>query len=241
MNKRARENSSPEKKKPVVRTGSKGRKVEVSMKLREKTIASKPQFTTDSADKELALAVAGGDVRAWRILYERWSGELERYGRSCGWDSEFVGDLVQDTMIRAWDNRCSYDPKYPYRVWVLTIFRRLTASAYRRRKIHDRVTEGGSSDEWWAEGVGSMAGALGESDIREVLEPVLAKLRPEDQRLLTLWSESRCQADLARKAGIKPVTLRTQVLRARTKLRKAFLDMYPETARLGWDGNGEDE
>jgi RNA polymerase sigma-70 factor, ECF subfamily len=202
--------------------------------------ASKKRYNTDSTDKELARAVAEDDHQAWTILYHRWTAELTRYGLSGGWDSELVSDLTQDTLIRAWDKRAAYDPKFPYRVWILTIFRRLRASSYRRRKIHSKTVDEGSttsnSEPWWAENTTDMSAEMEGMDIRAVLRPVLEKLRPADRALLTRWSEDRCQADLARRSGVKPVTLRTQVLRARARFRKVFTEMYPETAKNGWDG-----
>lgn len=190
------------------------------------------------SDKALAALVANGDQKAWRIVYEKWCVELTRYGASMGWDRELVADLVQDTLIRAWTKRTAYNSKYPYRVWILTIFRRLAMTHYRRVKTHGKTVDQQPAktglDPWWAENQTDMSGVIDTNDIRSILEPLIKSLKPEDQRLLREWSLGVCQATLAKEMGTNPVTLRTQILRAKARLLKAFKEKYPELAKAGW-------
>lgn len=190
------------------------------------------------SDKAIAALVAGGDQVAWRKLYDKWVVELTRYGSSQGWDRELVADLVQDTLIRAWSKSKSYDPKYPYRVWILTIFRRLAMTHYRRVKTHGKTVgeqpaKTGQAP-WWAENQTDMSGTIDANDIRATLDPLIQTLKPEDQRLLREWSHGVCQATLAKELGTNPVTLRTQILRAKARLFKAFKEKYPELVKAGW-------
>jgi len=156
-----------------------------------------------------------------------------------GWERELVDDLVQDTLVRAWNKRTSYNSQYPYRVWILTIFRRLAMTHYRRVKTHGKTVQDqprmAAETPWWQEGHTSMSGEIVEQDIRNLLGPVMAELRPNDQRLLAAWSNDDCQADLAREMGINPVTLRTQILRAKARLTRAFTARYPNLVKDGWE------
>lgn len=193
-------------------------------------------------DKALAIRVAADDLRAWNELYKKWQQELTRYGLAQGWERELVDDLVQDTLVRAWQKRTSYNSQYPYRVWILTIFRRLAMTHYRRVKTHDKTVEeqptANLDTPWWQEGHTSMGKELGEQDVRSLLGPILADLRPEDRRLLEAWSHDECQADLARTLGVNPVTLRTQILRAKQRMSKAFAKRYPHLVTAGWGDTG---
>lgn len=194
------------------------------------------------SDKALAIRVASDDLRAWNELYKKWQQELTRYGLAQGWERELVDDLVQDTLVRAWQKRTSYNSQYPYRVWILTIFRRLAMTHYRRVKTHDKTVEdqptANLDTPWWQEGHTSMGKELGEQDVRSLLGPILAELRPEDRRLLEAWSHDECQADLARTLGVNPVTLRTQILRAKQRMSKAFAKRYPHLVTAGWGDTG---
>lgn len=206
------------------------------------TRSSSPE--QDATDRAQALAAAAGDAEAWRALYQRWSRDLGRYGHSLGWDGELVQDLVQDTLFRAWEKRESYNPQYPYRVWILTIFRRIAVSQFRRSRTHARAVQqdpavGTTSAPWWAEGSTDMAASLEQANIREALAPVLASLRPEDVQLLQAWAHDVQQGELAVRLAVNPVTLRTKILRAKKRLRAAFVARYPEMARSGWDDDEE--
>lgn len=72
-----------------------------------------------------------GDIGA---LYDRFERPLFGYVlRSVGGDYQYAEDIVQETMLRAWQNSASLDPDRAG-PWLFTVARNLVISGHRRRK-----------------------------------------------------------------------------------------------------------
>ncbi len=78
---------------------------------------------TNRSDRELLNAVARGDERAFERLYELFS----RPARLAAWRvshrPDWVDDILSESWCRAFDQRTTYNPKYPFLVWLAGIIR----------------------------------------------------------------------------------------------------------------------
>ena len=96
-----------------------------------------------TADIELIKRWSGGDERAARILVERHSQALSRFAASQGVREE-IGELVQDTFVRAFAAIETFRSDSSFRTWLFTIERRLILDrrrTERRRKDDTEVDE----------------------------------------------------------------------------------------------------
>lgn len=113
----------------------------------------------EASDQALIARWQAGDERAATTLVERHSPALARFAASLGaWEN--VEELVQDTLIRAFESLDSFRSDSSLRTWLFTILRRLAIdhgrSERRRRETgppqpDQLVTSHGALDELLAD------------------------------------------------------------------------------------------
>jgi RNA polymerase sigma-70 factor (ECF subfamily) len=140
---------------------------------------------------------------------------LRRYARSLTRDEHDAEDLVQDTLVRAYERRAGYDASRNIRVWLLSI-------------LHNAFIDGGRAKRAEAKRVLRAAelapGAEGPAQEHHVR---LADVRrafldlPDEQRsaLHLVAIEGLSYAEAANALGIPSGTLMSRLARARATLR----------------------
>jgi len=165
-------------------------------------------------DRELLAAVAAGDRRALRDLYDRHAPWLTlRLQRRCA-DPDRVDDAVQDTFLAVWRTARRWDGSGEVGAWIWGIaIRRLIDSLRRhpaRGPLQGAVTTEPSTEEAVLAGVeyGDLAGALNR------LSP---ELRAVVQATVLDGLTTREAGQLL---GIPAGTVKTRMMRARIQLRE---------------------
>ena len=90
---------------------------------------------TDDTDDDLARKAAAGDVAAFRRLYERHFATVFRI--VAAWPNvtrEQAEDIVQETFVRVYQHRQSFNFKHCFSTWIYTIGLNLGRNELRRRK-----------------------------------------------------------------------------------------------------------
>jgi RNA polymerase sigma-70 factor, ECF subfamily len=130
----------------------------------------------------------------------------------CG-DRERADDLVQETILKAWDNRAKYSEGTNLKAWLFTILRNTYFSEWRKRK---REVE--DADGKFAGRVAVHAEQPGHMDFED-FRSALAKLS-EDQReaLILVGAEGFSYEEVAEICGCAVGTIKSRVNRARTHL-----------------------
>jgi RNA polymerase sigma-70 factor (ECF subfamily) len=167
------------------------------------------------SDEMLLSAVAAGERRALRVLYERHAPWLTlRLARRCA-DADAVDDAVQDTFMVVWRSAARYEGGGAVGAWIWGIAIRRLIDALRRRPRREfepsgRVELEPSAEEQVLLGVehGDLAGAL------DRLSP---ELRAVVQATILDGLTTR---EASRLLGIPAGTVKTRAMRARIQLRK---------------------
>jgi RNA polymerase sigma-70 factor (ECF subfamily) len=167
------------------------------------------------SDEALLAAVAAGDRRALRELYERHAPWLTlRLARRCA-DADAVDDALQDTFVAVWRSAGRYDGGGAVGAWLWGIAIRRLIDALRRRPRREflsgeRIELEPSAEEQVLLGVehGDLGGAL------ERLSP---ELRAVIQATILDGLTTR---EAGRLLGIPAGTVKTRAMRARIQLRK---------------------
>jgi RNA polymerase sigma-70 factor (ECF subfamily) len=169
----------------------------------------------DRSDPELLRAIAEGDRRALRELYERhapWL--LLRLGRRCG-DSGMVEEVVQDTFVVVWRSGRRYSGRGDVAAWLWGIaIRRLMDHLRRRRDLpplpRDRSEVVVSAEDQVLLGVehGDLAGAL-------------TRLAPELRAVVQATVlDGLTTKEAAHLLGIPTGTVKSRMMRARARMRE---------------------
>ena len=165
-------------------------------------------------DRELLAAVAAGDRRAPRDLYDRHAPWLTlRLQRRCA-DPDRVDDAVQDTFLAVWRTARRWDGSGEVGAWIWGIaIRRLIDSLRRhpaRGPLQGAVTTEPSTEEAVLAGVeyGDLAGALNRlsPELRAVVQATIL--------------DDLTTKEAARLLGIPAGTVKTRMMRAKAQLRE---------------------
>ena len=94
------------------------------------------------ADPELLGRMRLGDESALEALYVRYGGLVYTLARRIVGDPELAREVVQDTFLRSWDGRDTYDPergRVPW--WLMGIARNRAIDLLRSRSHQARLRE----------------------------------------------------------------------------------------------------
>ena len=161
--------------------------------------------------------VAAGDADAFTALYERHKGRLFTYLLRLAGDRHVAEDLFQETWLRVYRARASYEPTGRFQAWLFTIARRLLLDHTRRApgawESDTEATEAPSAPERTEHG----------AEAKELLlrvERALSAL-PSGQRevvLLTRFTGLTAE-EVAEVTGSTPGAVRVALHRALQRLR----------------------
>jgi len=138
---------------------------------------------------------------------------IRGYARTFERDAARAEDLVQDTMMKAWASRDSFQSGTNMKAWLFTILRNVYISSYRKKKREVEDTDG------------AMEGSLAEKGRQEghmamlQLKDALSELK-EDQReaIIMVGAAGFSYDEAAEIAGVAPGTIKSRVSRARKHL-----------------------
>lgn len=130
----------------------------------------------------------------------------------CG-NRERADDLVQETILKAWDNRSSFAVGTNLKAWLFTILRNTYFSERRKRKREVEDADGKISGRVAVHG--EQQGHMDLRDFQHALDQL-----SEDQReaLILVGAEGFSYEEVAEICGCAVGTVKSRVNRARTRL-----------------------
>jgi RNA polymerase sigma-70 factor (ECF subfamily) len=144
---------------------------------------------------------------------------LRAFARSFANDAARADDLVQETLVKAWNGRESFEPGTNFRAWLFTILRNVYFSQHRklRREVDD-------PDDQYQNTLAALPEQHGHLDLAD-FKTALATL-PSDQReaLLLVGAEGFSYEEAAEICGCAIGTIKSRVNRARTRLTEILGD-----------------
>lgn len=138
---------------------------------------------------------------------------LRAFARSFANDPARADDLVQETLVKAWNSRDSFTPGTNFRAWLFTILRNVYFSQHRKLK-----REVDDPDDQYQNSLSvppEQYGHLDLADFRAALS-----LLPSDQReaLILVGAEGFSYEETAEICGCAVGTIKSRVNRARNRL-----------------------
>ncbi|MDZ7359450.1 MAG: RNA polymerase sigma-70 factor [candidate division KSB1 bacterium] len=91
-------------------------------------------FSTNTPDAELTVAIKASDHLAFKALYYRYFEALFRFLWRQTSDEELAKDFVQEIFSRVWKNRANLDPQQPVKSYLYRIGHNLVID-HRRRNV----------------------------------------------------------------------------------------------------------
>jgi RNA polymerase sigma-70 factor, ECF subfamily len=186
----------------------------------------------EEEDAHLMIALAGGNDPALNALMRRWSPRLSAYLHRCCPDPTTANDLLQETFVRVYQKRRSYDPMRPFSTWLYTIATNLVRNHARWQKRHpitlldhDQLSQNSPPSE--APGpVESLEKQERGAAVRQAIASLPADLR--EPLILSLY-EQMSHAQIASILDLSEKTVEMRLYRARQTLRESLRTWLPES------------
>ena len=192
-----------------------------------------PRPWAEASDRELLLAIAGGDEGAFDALMTRKTPPLIQLAYRMLGDREEARDVVQVTFLRVWNHRAGYDRRWSPNTWLYRIATNLAIDQLRARRSRQLASEPMRlhlrrvAD---ARGRGEL-GRLGGKEVRGILEELAGELTERQRAVFLLREvEGLASTEVARILGCKSSTVRNHLFAARRVLRRELARRYPEYA-----------
>lgn len=140
---------------------------------------------------------------------------LRAFGVSLTQNSDKADDLVQETLVKAWDKQSSFQPGTNLKAWLFTILRNEFYSQMRKRGREVQDSDGAMTARLAIHP--SQHGSLDLNDFRVALEKL-----PEDQReaIILIGASGFSYEEAAEICGCAVGTIKSRVSRARTRLQE---------------------
>jgi len=184
-------------------------------------------------EEDLVAALYSGNEQSFEKFYHRFAPVL--YGSLLSWvsDSQTAENLLQDTFMKAWTNRETYDPmKGRVFTWLYNISRNVCIDYYRSRQ-YKKSRQAILSDD-----ISSLINGNRPTYLRTDIIGIrkfLEKLRKEEKEVVELmYFKGFTQKEIARVMKMPLGTVKTKMSMAIKNLRSIFMNDWiqapPETA-----------
>jgi RNA polymerase sigma-70 factor (ECF subfamily) len=170
--------------------------------------------------------VQTGDTDQLAALFERYHVPLFRYLFSLSRNRAWSEDLVQEVFFRVLKYAASYDPSFPFKVWLY----RMARNAYFDSAHKRRAETSGSELDHMPSDEPMPEELLSRKQDTFFLQEALQKL-PDDKReilVLSRFHELRYD-DIAQILKCEIGTVKVRVYRALKELRERFCELRGET------------
>ncbi len=139
---------------------------------------------------------------------------LRAFGVSLTQNSDKADDLVQETLVKAWDKQSSFQPGTNLKAWLFTILRNEFYSQMRKRGREVQDSDGAMTARLAIHP--AQQGSLDLDDFRSALEQL-----PEDQReaIILIGASGFSYEEAAEICDCAVGTIKSRVSRARTRLQ----------------------
>jgi RNA polymerase sigma-70 factor, ECF subfamily len=185
-------------------------------------------------DAELMLRYAGGDMRAFEVLYARHRAPLYRYLARHTRDREVANDVFQEVWSKVISSRTRYEPRAKFQTFLFRIAHNCFIDHCRRVAIQPQL--GASGEENWQDALPAPDSDMPDrhaerSEMVTRYRAALLALPPEQRDVFLLYEEAGLSLEeIATITGVGAETAKSRLRYALAKLRHAFAS--PVEARV---------
>ena len=186
------------------------------------------------SDEDLMEYFQAGTVEAFNILVSRYSERLMHYLYGFLGDNKRCEDLLQETFLRVYRNRHSYQRIAKFSTWLYTIAGNLARSEYRKRKRRrmysiQSVNRDNEEYELAIPDETFSPDRHTESMLQDkYIQDALDRIPPNFREVVVLRDIQQLAYDeIAEITGLPMGTVKSRINRGRTKLQGLLRDIYP--------------
>ena len=186
-------------------------------------------FTDEELIKEFQ---DNNTLEAYEILVKRFKDPLMNFVYRFVGDRDVSTDIVQDTMIKFYLNKDSYQSIAKFSTWIYTIAGNLAKNELKRRNRRSILSISNSDDDdfiFQIEDKKIIApDRAADNEIKsEIVQKALMRVKPVYREMLVLRDiEGFSYEEIVEMTGISIGTVKSRINRGRTQLQKMLKNIY---------------
>lgn len=181
----------------------------------------KEKLNFRDSEIQLIKAFKKGDDKAFKSLFDRYHERLYSFLFSILKSREDTEEIVQETFLKIWENRESFQENYPFEPLLFRVAKN-TSLNYNRKKVNRTVFE--KHFGFFANLVESSADQyVLFQETQEIIETILSGLPPKRKEIFLLQKvEGLSRKEIADKLGISVTTVDHQLNKANKYVQDEF-------------------
>ncbi len=183
-----------------------------------------------TSDESLVGRALAGDLPAFGVLVERYTGLVHAVVLSRARCCDEVDDLVQESFITAYQSLAALRDPRRFGPWLGQVARTTVLHWARHRNARARAEA--QSDGWLSTNVAPADERLERREQTEALSAALDQLSPDQRQIVLLYHTEDCShRELARMLGVSVATAHWRLRRAERQLSRSLVQRLGQTAR----------
>ncbi len=207
----------------------------------QEAVTSSVGFSQEISDEALMLLCQKGHQEALEKLYQRYYRPVLLFILRIVQDRDMAEDLVQETFIRVYNNRESWQPRSKFTSWLYRIARNLCIDEKRRywnRLVHmdsqysdSNVNNPVSPLERAEDDTGDARNHFASKIDEETIKKAINQLSPEQREVIILNKyQGMSYIEIAEILGATPESIKQRAYRAHLKLRQILQPLLQDYA-----------
>lgn len=185
---------------------------------------SKQNFTNDT---QALLQMAGGDIGAYRFLFDRHFADLCNFLLIYLHSKEIAEEVALEIFTYVWEKRETLQIKATFKSFLFASAKNKAISHY--RKEHKTIFTSLDTGDYQMQEVSGAQQFMENNELREIIDVAISKLPWKSRQIYQLaWEDNLSHKEIAEQLGITPKTVENHVGIALRKLRESLNPYYQQ-------------
>ena len=195
-----------------------------------------PRYVDRSAhalDVQLASLASAGDDSAFTTLVTRYHPAVFRWSLTFAQDPDEAEDIAQEVFVRAHQRLSQYRSDGTLEAWLYAITRRAATQLRRTHKRRRRLSLSPSARPFRDVYTTDPGGRVDRQRAASVILELFSELPQRQREVFDLVDlQGLSPAEAAARTGMKPVSVRASLFKARSAIRSKVLATHPSYGEL---------
>lgn len=184
-------------------------------------------------DAQLASLAASGDDAAFTALVTRFQPAVFRWALIFARDPDEAEDITQEVFVRTYRQIGDYRSDGPLEAWLYRVTRRAATQLRRTRKRRGRLALMPAARPLRDVYTTDPGGRVDRERAATVIRELFAELPARQREIFDLVDlQGLSPAEVAERTGMKPVSVRANLFKARKAIRDSLLATHPAYGEL---------